>query len=116
MVSILVVDNYDSFVFNIVQYLQQLGAEVTTLRNDAVTGGDLAARLGRSRRAVKAALLDQRAVAGIGNIYAAEILHRAGIDPRSPCRRLEAADTSQGNVGFRSRMFSSFASLPAAGA
>lgn len=54
----------------------------------AVTGGDLAARLGRSRRAVKAALLDQRAVAGIGNIYAAEILHRVGIDPRTPCRRL----------------------------
>jgi formamidopyrimidine-DNA glycosylase len=40
---------------------------------------------------VKVALLDQRAVAGIGNIYAAEILHRAGIDPRSRCRRLSAA-------------------------
>lgn len=34
---ILVVDNYDSFVFNIVQYLQQLGADVTVLRNDEVT-------------------------------------------------------------------------------
>lgn len=55
-----------------------------------VTGVDLAARLGRSRRAVKPALLDQRAVAGIGNIYAAEILFRVGIDPRSPCRRLSA--------------------------
>ena len=53
-----------------------------------VTADDLAARLGRSRRAVKVALLDQRAVAGIGNIYAAEILHRAAIDPRTPCRRL----------------------------
>jgi formamidopyrimidine-DNA glycosylase len=53
-----------------------------------VTGADLAARLGRSRRAVKVALLDQRAVAGIGNIYAAEILFRCGIDPRSACRRL----------------------------
>lgn len=55
-----------------------------------VTGADLAARLGRSRRAVKPALLDQRAVAGIGNIYAAEILFRVGIDPRSRCRRLSA--------------------------
>jgi formamidopyrimidine-DNA glycosylase len=55
-----------------------------------VTGADLAARLGRSRRAVKPALLDQRAVAGIGNIYAAEILFRVGIDPRSLCRRLPA--------------------------
>ena len=34
---ILVVDNYDSFVFNIVQYLAQLGAEVTVKRNDDVT-------------------------------------------------------------------------------
>ena len=53
-----------------------------------VTGDDLAARLRHSRRAVKVALLDQRAVAGIGNIYAAEILFRCGLDPRSRCRRL----------------------------
>jgi para-aminobenzoate synthetase component 2 len=33
---ILVVDNYDSFVFNLVQYLQQLGADCTVLRNDEV--------------------------------------------------------------------------------
>ena len=33
---ILVVDNYDSFVFNLVQYLAQLGAEVTVKRNDEV--------------------------------------------------------------------------------
>jgi para-aminobenzoate synthetase component 2 len=34
--KILVVDNYDSFVFNLVQYLQQLGAECTVVRNDMV--------------------------------------------------------------------------------
>lgn len=34
---ILVVDNYDSFVFNLVQYLGQLGAQVDVRRNDAVT-------------------------------------------------------------------------------
>jgi para-aminobenzoate synthetase component 2 len=33
---ILVIDNYDSFVFNIVQYLAQLGADVTVKRNDEV--------------------------------------------------------------------------------
>ncbi len=33
---ILVVDNYDSFVFNLVQYLGQIGAECTVLRNDEV--------------------------------------------------------------------------------
>ncbi|MDP7383794.1 MAG: aminodeoxychorismate/anthranilate synthase component II, partial [Acidimicrobiales bacterium] len=37
---ILVVDNYDSFVFNLVQYLAQLGADVTVVRNDAVTPAD----------------------------------------------------------------------------
>ena len=34
---ILVVDNYDSFVFNLVQYLQELGAECTVVRNDEIT-------------------------------------------------------------------------------
>jgi para-aminobenzoate synthetase component II len=34
---ILVIDNYDSFVYNLVQYLYQLGAECEVLRNDAVT-------------------------------------------------------------------------------
>jgi para-aminobenzoate synthetase component 2 len=37
VVRILVVDNYDSFVFNLVQYLAQLGADVAVRRNDAVT-------------------------------------------------------------------------------
>jgi len=37
VVRILVVDNYDSFVFNLVQYLAQLGAEVEVRRNDEVT-------------------------------------------------------------------------------
>lgn len=57
-----------------------------------VSGDELHARLAESRRAVKIALLDQRAVAGIGNIYAAEVLFRAGIDPRTPCRRLRRGD------------------------
>ena len=35
--KILVVDNYDSFVFNLVQYLGQLGAETTVVRNDEIT-------------------------------------------------------------------------------
>ena len=33
---VLVVDNYDSFVYNLVQYLAQLGADTTVRRNDAV--------------------------------------------------------------------------------
>ncbi len=42
MARILVVDNYDSFVFNIVQYLAQLGAECTVVRNDQVEASEAA--------------------------------------------------------------------------
>ncbi len=41
MARILVVDNYDSFVYNLVQYLQQLGADCTVLRNDELEPGDV---------------------------------------------------------------------------
>jgi para-aminobenzoate synthetase component 2 len=41
MTKILVVDNYDSFVFNLVQYLQQLGAEVVVKRNDEVKASSI---------------------------------------------------------------------------
>jgi para-aminobenzoate synthetase component II len=40
--SILVVDNYDSFVYNLVQYMSELGALVTVRRNDEVTAEDVA--------------------------------------------------------------------------
>jgi para-aminobenzoate synthetase component II len=42
MKKILVIDNYDSFVFNLVQYLEQLGAEVEVVRNDQVDLSSLA--------------------------------------------------------------------------
>ncbi|HEX7973813.1 MAG TPA: aminodeoxychorismate/anthranilate synthase component II [Anaerolineales bacterium] len=41
---IIVIDNYDSFTYNLVQYLGELGAEVQVFRNDAITVGDLEAR------------------------------------------------------------------------
>ena len=42
---VLMIDNYDSFTFNIVQYFGELGAQVLTLRNDEVTLDELDARL-----------------------------------------------------------------------
>lgn len=42
MTSVLVVDSYDSFVFTIVGYLEQLGATCDVVRNDAVTTGEAA--------------------------------------------------------------------------
>ena len=41
---VLVVDNYDSFTYNLVQYLGELGAEVEAVRNDAATVEDLLER------------------------------------------------------------------------
>jgi para-aminobenzoate synthetase component II len=41
MTRVLVVDNYDSFVYNLVQYLGQLGVDVIVRRNDAVGPADL---------------------------------------------------------------------------
>jgi anthranilate synthase component 2 len=38
---ILMIDNYDSFTYNLVQYLGELGAEVETVRNDAVSIADI---------------------------------------------------------------------------
>ena len=57
-----------------------------------VTGEDLRHALGGSRRAIKAGLLDQRAVAGIGNIYADESLFAAGIHPLRVCASLSAPE------------------------
>ena len=48
-------------------------------------------QLSGSKRAVKVALLDQRAVAGIGNLYASEILHVAGVHPARRCDKITRA-------------------------
>jgi formamidopyrimidine-DNA glycosylase len=54
----------------------------------ALGGDELRARLAASRREIKVALLDQRALAGVGNLYASEILHLAQVHPRRRCHRL----------------------------
>ncbi len=46
------------------------------------------ATLARSRQAIKKVIMDQRHLAGVGNIYANEALFAAGIDPSKPARRL----------------------------
>ena len=43
-IKVLMVDNYDSFTFNIVQYFGELGAEVEVFRNDEITLDGIAAR------------------------------------------------------------------------
>lgn len=61
-----------------------------TLGPDAleITPAHLAAAIGSSTRAIKAALLDQTVLAGVGNIYADEALFIARINPRRRCKTL----------------------------
>ena len=49
---ILLIDNYDSFTYNLYQYLTELGAEVEVRRNDEITVDEVAARLGEIERVV----------------------------------------------------------------
>lgn len=55
----------------------------------------LAARLAGRRTPIKAALLDQRNVAGLGNIYVCEVLHRAGLHPARLARDLAPAEIAR---------------------
>ena len=65
--------------------------EIASIGPDAleeVTPAQLAAGLSRTSRTIKETLLDQRVVAGIGNLYATEALWRARIHPATPARRV----------------------------
>ncbi|HEX4681742.1 MAG TPA: bifunctional DNA-formamidopyrimidine glycosylase/DNA-(apurinic or apyrimidinic site) lyase [Gemmatimonadaceae bacterium] len=73
-------------------YTAKLGIEPL---DQAFTGEHLSVLLRGSRRAVKKVLMDQRAVAGIGNIYANEALWRAGIDPSRAARQITAAEARE---------------------
>ncbi len=63
--------------------LHRIGADALQ-----ITLAGLREQLGGSRRPIKVALLDQKRIAGVGNLYAAEILHVAGVDPRTRCDAL----------------------------
>ena len=65
-----------------------LGAEPL---DDGFGEAVLAAAFRRRRAPLKAALCDQRVVAGLGNIYVSEALHRARLSPLRPARTLTSA-------------------------
>src|SRR5688572_521063 len=56
------------------------------------TAERLGEALGRSRQAVKKVIMDQKHLAGVGNIYANEALYASGIDPSKPARKLVPDD------------------------
>ena len=66
--------------------LASLGPEPLS---NAFDGKTLAENLGEKRSAIKVAILDQRVVSGVGNIYASEALYRAGISPRRTARTVK---------------------------
>jgi formamidopyrimidine-DNA glycosylase len=66
--------------------LRLLGPDPMT---DAPDAGALHALARGTRVSIKSFLLDQRRIAGIGNIYASEILYRARVDPRRAAGRLK---------------------------
>ena len=61
----------------------------------AFTAGVLAAALAKRSAPVKAVLMDQRAIAGLGNLYADEALHYAGVHPLRPAQSLLAKEVAR---------------------
>lgn len=70
--------------------LRQLGPEPFS---EEFTAGYLRERLKKTNRSVKTALLDQRTVVGLGNIYVDEALFRAGIHPETTANKLTKKQT-----------------------
>lgn len=68
---------------------------------DAFTPEALVARLAGHARPIKATLLDQSVIAGLGNIYADESLFRAGIHPLRPAASLTRAEVARLHAGIR---------------
>jgi formamidopyrimidine-DNA glycosylase len=68
---------------------------------DAFTWEILAERLAASRSPLRSWLLDQRRVAGVGNIYACEACFRAGVHPRRSARSLSEAEARGLHAGIR---------------
>lgn len=71
----------------------------------------LRARLASRRAPIKQVLLDQSVIAGVGNIYAAEALWHARIDPETPARQLSLARVERVIAGIRWTMGLAFAEM-----
>ncbi len=83
------------FVFEDTRYFGRLTLDTTSLDSlgpeplsEDFSGKILHAALGHCKQAIKPKLLDQTLLAGVGNIYASEVLWRARISPRKMSRRL----------------------------
>lgn len=80
---------------DVARILARLGPDPLRVRRGAVGARDAErafSRIARSRTAVGALLMDQSVVAGIGNVYRAEVLFRQQISPFRPGREITAAE------------------------
>ena len=75
----------------------ELDPDETMLGPDALRASlaDVRRALGESRAPLKARLMDQRRLAGVGNLAADELLWRAGLDPARPAGSLSAEETKR---------------------
>lgn len=80
------------------RYSEKLGAEPL---DPAFTAEHLSALVRGRRQAIKKVLMDQRVVAGVGNIYANEALWRARIDPSRAAGSLGASEIDALHAGLR---------------
>ncbi|MGH7603571.1 MAG: bifunctional DNA-formamidopyrimidine glycosylase/DNA-(apurinic or apyrimidinic site) lyase [Gemmatimonadaceae bacterium] len=78
--------------------LPKLGIEAI---DPALDANHLAAALSRKKIPIKQALLDQSVIAGLGNIYAAEALWEASLDPRTPASKVTNANLEKLVAGIR---------------
>ena len=87
-------------------YASALGIEPLDPETDAE---QLSGLLRASRQAIKKVLMDQRQIAGIGNIYANEALWRAGIDPSRAADSVNADESTRLYLGIVSVLRESIA-------
>ena len=88
-------------------YTEAIGPEPL---DPGFTAEQLGAALGRSRQAVKKVIMDQRHLAGVGNIYANEALFAAGLDPSKPANLLTADDHHRLHAEIRRILLAAIAS------
>ena len=76
----------------------------TDILSEEFTAERLNQAMGRSRRQVRAVLMDQTILSSIGNAYADEILFDAGIHPKTPCSALSPSERERLHAGIRAVM------------
>jgi formamidopyrimidine-DNA glycosylase len=98
----------EAWVFEDTRYFGRLTRDDSVLDElgpdplgEAFSAGFLETALRRSAQPIKVRLLDQRVAAGVGNIYASEALHRAGLSPRRAARRLRPPEVVRLHAAVR---------------